>query len=54
MASLTIRNIEDPLKARLGVQAAIGRSLGAAFATRNVGDFEGCGVEVINPWDDAA
>jgi predicted nucleic acid-binding protein len=30
--------------------AAIARSRGAALATRNVPDFEGCGVEVINPW----
>lgn len=24
---------------------------GAALATRNVKDFEGCGVRLINPWD---
>ena len=30
--------------------AAIARAHGAAMATRNVGDFEGCGVEVIDPW----
>jgi len=30
--------------------AAIARSRGAALATRNVADFEGCGIEVINPW----
>ncbi len=30
--------------------AAIARSRGATLATRNVPDFEGCGVEVINPW----
>ena len=33
--------------------AAIARSSGAAVATRNVKDFEGCGVEVINPWSTA-
>jgi predicted nucleic acid-binding protein len=32
--------------------AAITRSRGAAIATRNTGEFEGCGVEMINPWDD--
>lgn len=30
--------------------AAIARSLGASVATRDVNDFEGCGIEVINPW----
>ena len=30
--------------------AAIARSLGMAVATRNVRDFEGVGIEVINPW----
>jgi predicted nucleic acid-binding protein len=30
--------------------AAIARSHKAAVATRNVSDFEGCGVKVINPW----
>lgn len=31
--------------------AAIARCYGAAIATRNVADFEGCAVEVLNPWD---
>ena len=30
--------------------AAIAHSVGASIATRNVRDFEGCGVDVINPW----
>lgn len=30
--------------------AAIARSAGAAIATRNVADYEDCGVKVINPW----
>ena len=30
--------------------AAIARCHEAAVATRNVGDFEYCGIEVINPW----
>lgn len=29
---------------------AIARSRGAAVATRNVKDFEGCGITVIDPW----
>jgi toxin FitB len=30
--------------------AAIARAVGAAIATRNVPDFEGCGVALVNPW----
>ena len=30
--------------------AAITKSTGAGVATRNVPDFEGCGIEVIDPW----
>ena len=30
--------------------AAIARSRGAAIATRNVSDFENCGIGVHNPW----
>jgi len=32
--------------------AAIGRTQGASVATRNAKDFEGCGIEVITPWND--
>ena len=31
--------------------AAIAHSAGAMVATRNVVDFKGCGVKVVNPWD---
>ncbi|MCC6662589.1 MAG: type II toxin-antitoxin system VapC family toxin [Polyangiaceae bacterium] len=30
--------------------AAIARAASAAVATRNVADFDGCGVEVVDPW----
>ena len=30
--------------------AAMARSRGASLATRNVKDFEDCGVDVVNPW----
>ena len=30
--------------------AAIARSRAAALATRNVGDFAGCRLELIDPW----
>lgn len=39
----------------IGVQdamiAAIARAHGMALATRNTKDFEGTGVELINPWE---
>jgi toxin FitB len=31
--------------------AAIARAHGATLATRNVADFEGCGLRLINPWE---
>ena len=31
--------------------AAIAHSRGAAVATRNIGDFTDCGIEVISPWE---
>ena len=30
--------------------AAIARSRGITVATRDVSDFEGCGIEVLDPW----
>ena len=33
--------------------AAIARSRGMALATRNVRDFEGMGIELLDPWADA-
>jgi predicted nucleic acid-binding protein len=34
------------------VIASIARSRGATLATRDVKDFEGCGIDVVNPWTD--
>ncbi len=34
--------------------AAITRSRGASLATRNVKDFAGCGISLINPWESVA
>ena len=31
--------------------AAITRTARAAVATRNVGDYDDCGINVMNPWD---
>jgi predicted nucleic acid-binding protein len=36
-----------PLDAQI---AAIALAVGAAVATRNVADFAGCGIAVIDPW----
>jgi hypothetical protein len=30
--------------------AGIARAAGAGLATRNVADFENCGIEVVDPW----
>lgn len=30
--------------------AAIARSIGAPLATRNVADFDNCGIVILNPW----
>ncbi len=32
--------------------AAIARSVGASVATRDADGFQGCGINVINPWSD--
>src|SRR3954469_4774586 len=31
--------------------AAIARVMGAAIATRNTADFDGCGVTIVDPWE---
>ncbi len=32
--------------------AGIARARGAAIATRDIADFGGCGVDLVNPWTD--
>jgi predicted nucleic acid-binding protein len=39
----------EPLDMQIG---AIAKSRGMTVATRNVFDFEHCGLDVINPWGD--
>ena len=34
--------------------AATARAYGAVMATRNVADFEGCGIDVVDPWHSEA
>jgi predicted nucleic acid-binding protein len=33
--------------------AAVARANGASMVTRDISDFEGCGLTLINPWDAA-
>ena len=45
------RQVGRPIGAQDAMIAAIARAHGAAVATRNVKDFEGTGVALINPWE---
>jgi len=42
------REVSKPVDAMI---AAVAASRGMAVATRNISDFTGMGVELINPWD---
>jgi predicted nucleic acid-binding protein len=44
------RRMGRPTSVADAMIASIARSRGAALATRNVRDFEGCDVTLINPW----
>lgn len=46
------RSAGKPISQFDAMIAAMARSRGASLATRNIRDFENCGVELINPWDD--
>jgi hypothetical protein len=39
-----------PISALDAQIAAISRAAGARLATRNIADFAGCGIEVLDPW----
>jgi predicted nucleic acid-binding protein len=47
------RQVGRPIAQADAQIAAIARSRGASIATRNVSDFEGCDVEIIDPWPSA-
>ena len=47
------RKAGRPISFPDGQIAATARAHGAALATRNVADFQGCGVDVIDPWANA-
>ena len=44
------RKIGRPISQSDAQIAAIARSHGASVPTRNTGDFENCGVTVMDPW----
>src|SRR5271155_2241881 len=44
------RIVGKPISQFDAMIAAMARSRGAILATRNVKDFEICGIEVVNPW----
>jgi predicted nucleic acid-binding protein len=44
------RELGRPMSQADAQIAAIARSRGAAVATRNTEDFEGCGIRIVNPW----
>jgi predicted nucleic acid-binding protein len=48
--SASRRSAGKPISQYDAMIAAMTRSRGAGLATRNVKDFEDCGVELINPW----
>jgi predicted nucleic acid-binding protein len=43
--------VPDPHPVEVGLIAATALVHGMTVVTRNVGDFEGSGVAVLNPWD---
>ena len=44
------RSVGRPISQFDAQIAAIAHCAGAAIATRNLRDYEGCGIKVINPW----
>jgi len=47
------RSAGRPISQFDGQIAAIARSRSMTVATRNMADYEGCGITVINPWSDS-
>lgn len=45
------RSSGRPLSVEDGMIAATALAHSAALATRNVSDFDGLGLEIVNPWD---
>jgi toxin FitB len=51
-AALCRRQAGRPISQFDAQIAAITSAAGASVATRNGGDFEGCNIQVLNPWED--
>jgi predicted nucleic acid-binding protein len=49
--SSTRRKLGKPISQFDAQIAAIARAHNALLATRDIADFEGCGVRVVNPWE---
>ena len=47
----TRRSVGHPISQADCQIAAIARSISASIATRNVSDFEDCGIDIVNPWN---
>ena len=46
----TRQGVGRPIEAFDAMIAAIARSHAAPLATRNVADFDGCGIRLVDPW----
>jgi predicted nucleic acid-binding protein len=44
------RTAGKPISQFDAMNVSMARLRGASLATRNVKDFEGCGVDIVNPW----
>jgi len=52
LLSATRRRQGKPISEFDAQIAAIARANGATLATRDTGDFEACGVKLVDPWSD--
>ena len=47
----TRRRMGNPIEGFDALIAATALAAGASVATRDIGGFAGCGIELVNPWD---